>query len=115
MAIFTPPVDSAGVPPVLPVGDPEQSPGSYRLMRYYRSRPMGRNVYVYKAGSTTAVALGTQVTENDPVTQYDSNGNVTTNGWQDLQVVFYGGHAPQTINAAMVTLLTNAGYAANIT
>lgn len=114
MATFTCPVDTAGDPPVLPVGDPAQTAASYRLMRYYRSRPAGRNVYVYKAGSISATTFG-RVTEVDPAASYDASGNLSSTGWQDIQVVFWGGHAPQSIDAAMVTVLTNAGYGAYIT
>lgn len=113
MATFTPPVDASGDPPVLPVGDPGQSPGAYRLMRWYRSRPVGRNVYVYKTGSVSATAFG-RVTEIDPVTTYNSSGVMTSNGWQDIQVIFWGGHVPQTVDATMAALLTTAGYAANL-
>lgn len=101
------------MPPILPEGDPEQSAGAFRLMRYYRSRPDGRNVYVYKLGSISATAFG-RVTEVDPSTTYGSDGVATSDGWSDLQIVFYGGHAPQTIDSTMVTVLTNAGYASYI-
>jgi hypothetical protein len=83
-------------------------------MRWYRSRPAGRNVYVYKAGSVSAKAFG-RVTEVDPATTYGTTGQPTSNGWDDLQIAFYGGHAPQTVNATMAALLTAAGFAANLT
>lgn len=114
MATFTCPVDTAGDPPVLPVGDTAQSEASYRLMRYFSSRPAGENVYVYKTGSVSATNFG-QATLQDPSTSYDTNGNIASNGWDDIQVVFWGGHAPQTINAAMVTILTNNGFGGYIT
>lgn len=113
MSVFTPPVLAAGVPPVLPVGDPAQSAVSYRLMRYYRSRPEGINVYVYRAGTVSATAFG-RVTEVDPSTTYGSTGQPTSNGWDDIQVVFWGTHGAQEIDAAMVTLLTDAGYASSL-
>lgn len=114
MATFTPPVDTSGVPPVLPEGDPAQSLGAFRLMRYFSSRPAGRNVYIYKAGSVSATAFG-RVTEVDPSASYDANGKLSSNGWDDIQVVFWGAHSPQTVDAAMAALLTTAGYAANLT
>lgn len=114
MATFTAPVDSAGDPPVLPVGDPEQSAASYRLMRWYRSRPAGRNVYVYKAGSVSATNFG-RITEVDPAASYSSTtGALTSNGWDDIQIVFWGGHSAQTVDATMAALLTTAGYAASL-
>lgn len=114
MSTFTPPVDSAADPPVLPVGDPAQSPGGYRLFRYYRSRPAGRNVYVYKLGTVSATNFG-RVTEQDPSASYDTNGKLASNGWDDIQIIFWGGHSSQTVDAAMAALLTTAGYAANLT
>lgn len=114
MATFTCPIDTAGDPPVLPVGDPGQSAASYRLMRYYRSRPVGRNVYVYKAGSVSATNFG-RVTEIDPSTSYGPTGIMTSNGWDDIQIVFWGGHSPQTVDATMAALLTANGYSANLT
>ena len=72
------------------------------------------NVYLYKVGSTTATSLAAQslprVSETDPISLYDSAGAVTTNGWDDLEIVFWGGTGPYTVTAAQATVLTAAGY-----
>lgn len=109
MATFTPPANATEVPPVLPVGDPEQSALGFRLFRFYRARPAGRNVYMYKAGSVSATAFG-RVTETDPTSTYNSSGVATSNGWDDIEIVFYGGHGAVTVTSAQATALTNAGY-----
>lgn len=108
MSTFTPPTVS-DVPPVLPEGDPEQSDLAFRLYRFFRSRPSGVNVYLYKAGTVSATAHG-RVTEDDPTTLYDSSGNATTDGWSDLQRVFWGGTTAVDVTSEEATLLTDAGY-----
>lgn len=93
------------VPPTLPndwdLGD--------RLFRFFRARPSGVNVYLYKAGSLSAVAHG-RVDETDPIALYDTNGVVTTNGWEDLETVFWGGCQPVEVTDEQATVLTAAGY-----
>ena len=107
---FTPPATSS-VPAVLPVGDPEQTAAQYALMRFFRARPEGVNVYMYREGSTFATYLESKtpplsrVTEDDPVALYDSDGVVTTNGWDDLEIVFWGGTGPYTVRIEAYDLL----------
>lgn len=105
---FTPPTRSE-VPPVLPEGSPEQSEGAFRLFRFFRARPAGVNVYLYKSGSLSAAAHG-RVTEDDPTALYDSLGVLTTDGWQDIEVVFWGGHAAVVVTSDQAVALTAAGY-----
>jgi hypothetical protein len=104
MATFQAPSDSSGTPPVLPEGDPDQTPLGFRLFRYYRSRPAGRNVYYRESNGVGSV------TETDPQTTYDSNGNILIDGWSDIAHVWWGGHAAETVTATQATALTNAGY-----
>lgn len=104
MATFQAPSLSAGVPPVLPEGDPDQTPQAFRLFSYFSSRPSGRNVYYRETNGVGSV------TENDPVTTYDANGNVLIDGWSDIKHVWWGGHAAETITAAQQTALVAAGY-----
>ena len=108
MATFAPPTRNEQ-PPVLPEGDPDQTEGAFRLFRFYKARPTGVNVYMYKIGSLFAAARG-RVTEEDPVTLYDSNAVMTSNGWDDIEVVFWGAHAPTTLIDDWATVLTAAGY-----
>lgn len=85
-------------------------------MRFFRARPEGVNVYIYKVGSTTANYLAGltpsqgRVTEDDPVTLYDSAGVPTTNGWDDLEIVFWGGTNAVDITASQAAALVSAGY-----
>lgn len=109
MPYFFTPSSVNEVPPVLPVGDPEQSAEAHRLFRFFRSRPAGVNVYLYKTGTLSATAHG-RVTETDPVTLYDSSGNPTSNGWQDLELVFWGGCAAVEVTASQKSALESAGY-----
>jgi hypothetical protein len=109
MATFTPPSQNV-VPPVLPVGEPDQSGPAYRLFRYFRSRPEGITVWVYRAGSHMATELGGQVSETDPYTIYDSSGDPVSNGQDDVLYQFMGGAGPYDIDAATAALLTAAGY-----
>ena len=104
MSTFQAPSDSDGDPPVLPEGDPDQSQIGFRLFRYFNSRPAGRNVYYRETNGVGSV------TETDPQTTYDSNGNVLVDGWSDVVHVWWGGHAAETVTAAQATALTNAGY-----
>lgn len=109
MSTFTPP-SANEAPNVLPDGDPEQTPLAVRLMRFYRSRPTGINVYLYKAGSLSEAAHG-RVTEEDPVALYDSTtGVLTTNGWDDIEMVFWGGHGPYDLISDWASVLSGAGY-----
>lgn len=108
MSTFTPSATTT-VPAVLPDGDPEQTPAQRALYRFFGARPEGVNVYMYKAGSTSALAYG-RVTENDPVAQYDSSGTLTSDGWEDIELVFWGGHGAVTVTSDQATALTAAGY-----
>lgn len=103
MATFTPPVQSAGVPPTLPEGDPAQHPLGYRLFRYYSARPGGdsNNVYLHTDGTVTNV---------DPFTTYLSDGSVDVDAWSDIEHVWWAGHAPETVTAAQQAALEAAGY-----
>lgn len=93
---------------MLPAGDPDNGEG-VRLFRFFRARPAGINVYLYKANSLSAAHWG-RVTESDPITLYDANAVPTTNGWDDLEIVFWGGSGPYTLINDWATVLTNAGY-----
>ena len=104
---FTPPAASTN-PPVLPEGDPAQTVGAFRLRRFYSSMPAGINVYIYKAGSPSAMAFG-QVSEVDPITVYASGVPIST-GWEDIQHVLWGGSDNQVVTAAEAALLTAQGY-----
>lgn len=105
---FTPPVVSE-IPPVFPDSDPEQTPGGFRLFRFFRSRPAGVNVYIYKSGSQSANAYG-RVTENDPTAIYSSSGVAVSTGWEDIELVAWGGHGPVTVTADQKSALEAAGY-----
>ncbi len=100
---FVCPSQSA-VPPVLP----EEHIGN-RLFRYFKARPEGINVYLYKVGSASAAAHG-RVDEDDPVTLYDANGVAISTGWSDLEMVFWGGCQAVTITQAQADALRAAGY-----
>ena len=104
MASFQAPSNASGVPPVLPEGDPSQTTGAFRLMRYYSSRPEGINVY-YRVTN----GVGT-VTEIDPQTTYDANGLPLVDGWSDIVEVWWGGHAPSTVTDYQAGVLRAAGY-----
>lgn len=104
MPTFTPSAISA-VPPTLPDTDGVAE----RLFRYYKSRPEGVNVYIYKAGSPAATAFG-RVSENDPITVYNSAGVAISTGWEDLELVAWGGHGPITVNSDQAAALVAAGY-----
>lgn len=108
MASFTPPTRS-DIPPVLPEGDLEQNPVAFRLFRFFRARPSGINVFLYKNGTYSASRFG-QVTETDPVAIYNSSGVAVSDGWEDLQLVFWGGHGAVIIDDDVAQLLVDAGY-----
>jgi hypothetical protein len=102
---------------VLPDGDPEQDPIAARLFRYYRARPGGdgNNVY-YRilSGKGTPAEVG-EVTNTDPVTTYDSNGQPLVDGWSDVEHVWWAGHEAETITSAQETALIAGGYGPYIT
>lgn len=50
------------------------------------------------------------ISELDPVTTYDSNGDIAIPGWSDIAHVWWGGHEPEEVTAAQAQLLVNAGY-----
>ncbi len=108
MATFTPPTVN-DTPPVLPVGDPDQEPGAYRLFRHFRARPSGINVYQYRVGSGMQLAVGI-ISEVDPYSTYNADGSLASNGWDDLETVWWGGHDDVPITAAQSALLVAAGY-----
>ncbi len=107
-AHFTPPTLNQA-PPVLPDGDPDNGEGGVRLFRFFRARPTGQTVYQYRAGSPMAVRLG-EISETDPFALYDHTGTATTDGWQDVVTVFWGGCNPVEITDAQAVLLVAAGY-----
>lgn len=111
MPTFTPPVQSAGVPNVLPDGDPDQHPLGYRLFRYYRARPGGdtNNVY-YRITSAPGEPEVGEVTNIDPFTTYDSAGRVLVAAWSDVAHVWWAGHAPEEVTAAQEAALIAGGY-----
>lgn len=112
MPTFSPPVQSNGVPPVLPEGDPDQHPLGRRLMRYYRARPGGdtNNVY-YRivSGAGTPAEVGV-VTNIDPYTTYHTDGSVDVAAWSDVAQVWWAGHEPVAVTAAQQAALEDAGY-----
>lgn len=85
MPFFTPPVRA-----LVPTTLPGRHPGN-ALFRYYGPRRRGVNVFVY--GST--------------VTETELDGVVPTH-------LYHGGHI-HTITDAEASLLTGAGYGANVT
>lgn len=85
------------------------APGAYALFRFFRARPRGVNVYLYKTGTPSEAAHG-RVTEDHPISLYDANGVLTTNGWEDLEQVFWGGTGPYTLISDWASVLTAAGY-----
>lgn len=107
MSTFTPPSRTEN-PPVLPDGDPDNGEG-VRLFRFFKARPAGINVYLYKAGSVSEAKWG-RVTEIDPIALYDSNAVATTTGWSDIETVFWGGSGPYTLIRDWEQVLTDAGY-----
>jgi hypothetical protein len=78
-------------------------------MRFYRARPVGVNVYMYRVGTLSATAHG-RVTEDDPIALYDSDGVMTSDGWSDIEMVFWGGTGPYALQSDWATVLTDAGY-----
>lgn len=100
---FAPPANADENPPTLP--DDSYSL-SYRLFRHYRSRPVGRNVYIMSDNT---------VTETDPDgysslwKESDRMGD-TLAGCPHVSHVFWGGHDAEAVTGAEATLLTNAGY-----
>jgi len=94
MSTFLPPSRTV-VPPVLP----SPHPGN-RLMRHFRSRPEGTNVYYLSDG---------EVTETDP-----DSVNVfwhSYDGSPYVQRVFWGSTAdPYDLTASEATALDDAGY-----
>lgn len=98
MPTFTPPAQNV-IPPVLPVGDPEQTPEGYALFRHFRARPEGRNVYVLSDDT---------VTEDDP--DGTSASWAAGEGIPHVVHAFYGGHDDYNISEAVADLLTDEGY-----
>lgn len=109
MAVFTPPANATEVPPVFPEGSRDQSAMQYNLFRHFRSRPCGRNVYYRETAGVGSV------TEDDPVTTYNSDGTANIVGGSDVKMTWYGGHGPYTLTANQQTALVAAGYGAYIT
>ncbi len=101
MFSFTPPTQDA-VPPTLPPGDPDQSLTGYKLFRHYRSRPEGRNVFIYSDDSVS------EVDPNGVTTQWNKTDGDGTGIY--IVACFYGGAGPYAVTSAQATLLTNAGY-----
>lgn len=106
---FTPPIQSNGVPPTLPEGDPDQHILGYRLFRYYSARPGGDGNNVYYRIVSRNPEVG-EVTNVDPYTTYDSEGNVLVDGWSDVAHVWWAGHAPEEVTPAQATALISGGY-----
>lgn len=88
MPSFSPPTDDV-VPPLLP----STSGTARRLLRHFSSNPRGRNVYYLSDGT---------ITETDP--------DGTTVTWDDVETVWWGGHAAVEVTAAEQTALEAAGY-----
>ena len=107
MPTFSPPVVH-DVPTVVAPG--EEGELGNRLMRYYSPRPRGLNVYIYREGSDIANQLPDRVSETDPYTTYNDDGTVSSNGWDDVEAVFWGGHEAVTVTDEQATLLEEAGY-----
>lgn len=101
MSTFTPPANANEVGSI----DADTPALARRLLRWHGGNPRARNVYILD---------GTTVTENDPVATYNADGSV--NQYPEERVTrFFQGAASHTVNAAEVTLLTDAGFGANIT
>lgn len=80
-----------------------------RLFRFFKARPAGINVYVYKTGSVSEATFG-RVTETDPQATYSTAGVVLSTGWEDIQVALWGGHDNVEISQDVADALTLAGY-----
>lgn len=111
MTHFSPPVQPHAVPPTLPDGDPDQDVLGARLMRFYAARPGGdgNNVY-YRIVSAPGDPEVGSVTDQDPVTTYDTAGNVLVAAWSDVAQVWWAGHDPVEVTAPQATALVAAGY-----
>lgn len=72
------------------------------LFRHYRSRPEGRNVYIYSDGSVS------EVDPNGVTTQWQATDGDQTGIY--ITACFYGGHGAYPVTATQATLLTAAGY-----
>jgi hypothetical protein len=101
--LFFTPINPKEDPPTLPF---DQMGPSYRLFRHYKSRPCGRNVYIYS---------------DDTVNEYDPDGYTTL--WREsdrtsstnlnaphVVHVFWGGHEGELVTPHEAALLTAAGY-----
>jgi hypothetical protein len=86
--------------------DPRDSQGplSQKLFAKYRARARGRNVYILTNGT---------VTEERPTVIYYDDGRPPLDVEDQIRHTLFGGHI-EPITPAEATLLTNAGYAANI-
>ena len=72
------------------------------LFRHYRSRPEGRNVFIYSDGTVS------EVDPNGVTTQWNQTDGDQLGVY--VTACFYGGAGPYAVTAAQATLLTNAGY-----
>jgi hypothetical protein len=129
MPTFTPPT-VLEVPPISVASDrnapPTEvtNPAGYNLMRWYKSRPAGQNVYLMSDGTYR------QTNQNEPwpATTPDlvANGELASSWYTasttthfplpnpHVITVYYGGHS-NPISSAEATALTAAGYGAYIT
>lgn len=103
--VFAPPVVN-DIPPALL---PEEPHMGDRLMRFFRARPSGVNVYMYRVGTLSEIAHG-RVDETDPITLYDTHAVPVSNGWEDLERVFWGGCDPTEVTDEQAQALIDAGY-----
>lgn len=86
MATFTPPI-VFDVPPVS--CEPNMDRVAFRLMRHYRQRPRGVNIFYLTNGTATAA----QPTDAE-----------------DIAVVWYGGHGSYEVTDTQAAALVEAGY-----
>lgn len=92
MPFFSPPTDATEVPPI-DVDSEERRDLGWRLMRHYRSRPAGRNVFILSDDTAT---------ENDP-------WDITTG--PTVVRTFHGGREGRyEVDAAEEAILEAAGY-----
>jgi hypothetical protein len=93
------------LPPYLPGSNGMQK----RLYRHYRARPAGINVFVYREGTVSENVFG-RITEIPPASTYDAAGVLSSDGWEDIEIVYWGGHGPVNVTADQAAVLEGAGY-----
>lgn len=109
MPTWTPPVNSTENPSVLPGPDPTQSVAGFKLFRHYKSRPVGRNVFIFSDNTASE-------TDPDGITTLWNAADRTGDSINAKYVVraLYGGHATESLTTAEAAILTASGFGANV-